>query len=86
MSNKRSLSYQRQCVEHCLHLLETKSNGEYRDQIEGARQACLSIGWFERRENLVRELLRLDEEAPALAALFRAFPESRITDVLEGQP
>jgi hypothetical protein len=81
MSDKLSLAMQRQHTEHCLALLESLTGKEHQEHIQGARQGCLSLAWFERRSELTRELVRLEQEAPELAKLFQAEPGLKITDV-----
>ena len=74
----RTLSAQRQAIEHCLAALESLSKGEYEDHLAVARQGCLTLGWFERRQELVRRVADLDKAAPGLAALLETFPDARI--------
>ena len=75
-----SLSQQRQAVEHLYNLC--KSQGIATETVlEQAMSAAKSIGWFERREGLVRELVRLDAEAPYLAELMRQFPGSQVKSI-----
>ena len=81
MSEKLSLAMQRQHIEHCLAFLESLTGSEHADHIAGARQGCLSLAWFERRSELTRELVRLEKDAPELAALLREMPGARIADV-----
>lgn len=77
MSDKRSLSAQRQAVEHIIALCPDA--GE--TIIEAAKQACLSIAWIERRADLVREMARLDKAEPALAVLLSQIPDLKISDI-----
>ena len=81
MSEKRSLSAQRQNIEHCLALLETLAPGEHKAHIEIARQGCLSLAWFEKRTELTREIVRLEKAAPELSALLHQIPGVQIADV-----
>jgi len=81
MSEKRSLSFQRQNIEHCLALLESLAPGEHAENIALARQGCLSLRWFERRQELTRELVRLEKDCPELAFLLREIPGVQIDNI-----
>lgn len=82
MDEKLSLNMQRQHTEHCLAALESLDpTGLYRANIAGARKLCITAAWLERREELIREVARLDNAAPELAALLKAIPELQIADV-----
>lgn len=75
-----SLAQQRQACEHLYNLC--KSQGIATETVlEDAKSGALSLGWFERREALVRELVRLDKEAPALAKLMQAEPGCEVVGV-----
>ena len=83
MTNPRSLSYQRQCIEH---LLALHGNGD--DTIvDGAKQAALTIGWLERQAELLRMWDALRKQRPDLFAIMseiaNTFPGARIEDVRE---
>lgn len=80
MSDPRSLSYQRQCVEHLIALC-TDKKGMTGPIIEGAKQAARTIGWIEKRAELIREVDRLEREAPELADLLREFPGAHVARV-----
>jgi len=77
LSDKRSLAFQRQAVEHliayCRDVDETI--------IDAAKQACLSLAWFEKRQALTRELVRLEKDHPELAFLLREIPGVRIDNI-----
>lgn len=77
MSEKRSLAFQRSCVEHLIALHSDADDSV----IDGAKQAALSLAWFERHGELTKELVRLEKEAPHLAALLKEEPDARIVDV-----
>lgn len=77
MSEKRSLAWQRQAVEHLIAMCKSADE----TVIDAAKQACLSLAWFEKRADLTRELVRLDKEAPELASLLRQVPELRLDRV-----
>lgn len=81
MSNPRSLSFQRQCIEH---LLALHGNGD--DTIvDGAKQAALTIGWLERQAELLKMFDALRRERPelfrAMMNIAEVFPGARIEDV-----
>lgn len=80
MSDPRSLAYQRQCVEHLIALCTAK-RGMSGPVIEGAKQAALTIGWVEKRAELIKEVERLNKEAPELAEILKEFPGSKIARV-----
>lgn len=75
---KTSLAQQRQACEHLIALC-AKSADE--TVIAAAKDACRSLAWFERKRELTLELVRLDKEAPALAAILKEFPDAYISDV-----
>lgn len=79
---KRSLAFQRQCVEHLIAL----AGDEHSTIVEGAKQAALTLGWFERREEMTRAVVALDEAEPGLASLFQAFPGARIAAIRDTIP
>jgi hypothetical protein len=84
-----SLSMQRQSIEHLLGVLEsqgkrTKSD-RWQQMIETARHGCRSLAWFERREELIRKLIALEEAEPLLAEIVRAFPHATLREVTECQ-
>lgn len=76
---RRSLSFQRQCVEHFIALSRDADD----TVTEGAKQACLTLAWFEKRQELVRELIRLETAAPELAELLRQFPGAQLSAIRE---
>lgn len=82
MSEKRSLAFQRSCVEHLIALHRDESDSI----LEGAKQAALTLAWMEKRGELLRELVRLEREAPDLSALLREMPDARIVDVRQTRP
>ena len=81
MTEKRSLSYQRQCVEHLIALHSEEDDSI----IDGAKQAALTVGWIERREELIKMLEQLRKDNPELYNMFvyltRAFPGASIADI-----
>ena len=77
-----SLAFQRQCIEHLIAL----HPGEDSSFIDGAKKAALTLAWFERREEMTRAVVALDKAEPGLAALFEAFPGSRIAHVHDTTP
>ena len=81
MTEKRSLSFQRQCVEHLIALHRDEDDSI----IDGAKQAALTIGWIERREELIKMLEQLRKDNPELYNMFvyltRAFPGASISDI-----
>lgn len=81
MTEKRSLSFQRQCVEHLIALHRDEDDSI----IDGAKQAALTIGWIERREELIKMLEQLRKDNPELYNMFvyltRAFPGASIADI-----
>ena len=78
MTAPPSLSFQRQCLEHLIALGATQVSD---DVLEGARRGVLTLAWVERRQELLRALVELDRRAPALADIFRQWPEARIEEV-----
>ncbi|MGL5736679.1 MAG: hypothetical protein ACRCYS_17585 [Beijerinckiaceae bacterium] len=87
MSNPRSLSMQRQCVEHLIALCDNSADATV---IEGAKQAALTIGWIERRGELLRMLETLRQERPelyvAMNDIATTFPGVKISDVRGYEP
>lgn len=81
MTDKRSLTYQRGCVEHLLAYVESQASDMSATVREGCRQAVLSLAWMERRQELLKSLDRLERERPELADIFKAFPGSEIVGV-----
>lgn len=76
-----SIAQQRQAIEHCLALLE-RSPGYFSPDIRAAaRQGCLTLAWIEKRQHLVKAIHALDQDAPAVAALFETFPGATIAAV-----
>ena len=84
MSNTRSLAFQRQCVEHLIHL----HDGQPEDSIlDGARQAALTLGWLERQGELLKMWDHLRRQRPDLYEIMQGilavFPGAKIEDVRE---
>ena len=81
MSEKRSLAVQRQSIETLIEYCRDVDTLA----VEAAKQACLTIGWLERRSELIRMLDKLERERPDLAAalntIARVFPGIEISDV-----
>lgn len=75
MTTVRSLSFQRQSVEH---LIAHSARHVSEDIISAARQAALTLAWLETRQDLIRAIVDLDKRAPRLAGLLEAFPGSRL--------
>jgi hypothetical protein len=85
-----SLSMQRQSIEHLLSVLEsqgkrTKSD-RWQQMIETARYGCRTLAWIERREDLIRKLVALEEAEPTLAEILRVFPHATLREFTECQP
>lgn len=74
-----SLLQQRTAIEHCL--VFAQQAGVEDTILDNARSGCLSLAWFERREHLTKELIRLNKEAPYLAELLQAFPGGQVREV-----
>ena len=68
---------QRQAVEHLIALHDDDAS----TVVQAARDACLTIGWIEKRQELIRAIDDLDKRSPALAEILLAFPGSSIADV-----
>lgn len=73
MSAVLSLTAQREAVERCLAALDGGPSVD-RDTILAARKGVLTLAWFERRDELVRAVVKLDKAAPGLKAIFETFP------------
>ena len=74
-----SLSFQRQSIEHLIPACE-KTDPQL---VPALKAAALTIGWIERRAELIREIDRLEREAPELAEILRTLPGTRIVDINE---
>lgn len=68
-----TISQQRQAVEGLLAFAKVGSETEL-----AARQAALTLAWIERRSELVKEVERLDREAPELLSVLKEFPGAKI--------
>lgn len=81
MTEKRSLSFQRMCIEHLIALHSDQDD----TIIDGAKQAALTVGWIERREELIKMLEKLRTDNAELYNTFvflsRAFPGATIADI-----
>jgi hypothetical protein len=81
-----SLSMQRQSIEHLLGVLESQGkrtkNDRWREMIETARYGCRTLAWIERREELIKKLVALEEAEPLLAEIVRAFPHATLREVV----
>lgn len=73
---KSTLAEQREAVEQLIWAAGDGPNPP--PQIALARDACRTLAWFERRQELTRALVDLDKRAPGLASLAEAFPGSSI--------
>lgn len=81
MSEKRSLAFQRQSVEHLIALY-----GREDDTIlDGAKQAALTLGWLERQGELLKMWDHLRRQRPDLyetmQGILLAFPGATLEDV-----
>jgi len=76
---KPTLTEQREAVEALINL--GIDNDIRPGVIEAAKQAVLTLAWLERKENLVRELARIEREAPELAAALVEWPGLQIAGV-----
>lgn len=83
MTEKRSLSFQRQSIDHLIALCPNESD----TIIDGARQAALTIGWLERQGELLRMLDELRRQRPELFLVMNSiaseFPGARIEKIKE---
>lgn len=73
-----TLTEQREALEECIafaHGLVPK------EKLALAQKGCLSMAWLERRQELVRALYKLQQDAPEMAKLFEEFPGSEIKEV-----
>lgn len=77
-----SLAMQRQSIEHCLAHLERISPG-LADVIAKAREGARTLAWLEKRQGLIKKIVALDRDEPALAALLVALPDAEIVRVSE---
>lgn len=76
-----TLTEQREAVE-ALIFLATQDNAQpHGTMVAAARQAVLTLAWLERKENLVRELVRLEREAPDVARALVEWPGLQIAGV-----
>lgn len=76
---KPTLSEQREAVEALVCF--AKDAGVKPEIIERARFGVLLLAWFERRQEIVKEVARLEQQAPELAAALRQFPGAQIAGV-----
>lgn len=85
MSERRSLAFMRQCVEHLIALHSDEDD----TILDGAKQAALTIGWIERREDLIKMLETLRTDDPQLYDLFvhltSSFPGVQLSAVRDIQ-
>lgn len=72
-----SLAMQRQAVEHLLALHEDAAS----TVAASVRDACRTLAWMEKRQELIRAIADLNKRAPALAAILLEFPDAQIVDV-----
>lgn len=81
MTEPRSLAFMRQAVEHLIALHSDADD----TIIDGAKQAALTIGWIERREDLIKMIEKLRVDNPGLYDTFvylsRTFPGMSIADI-----
>lgn len=72
-----SLAMQRGAVEHliALHDDEGSTVGA------AAKDACRTLAWLEKRQELIRAIEDLNRRSPALADILLQFPGSTIADV-----
>ena len=75
---KPSLTEQREAVEA---LINEALGGEPVPSVEAAKHAVLTLAWLERKENLVREIVRLEREAPDVARALVEWPGLQIAGV-----
>ena len=75
-----SIAKQRQAIEHCLAMLETYDRIAP-EILAPARDGCRTLAWIEKRQHLVKAIHALDQDAPAVAALFETFPGATIAAV-----
>lgn len=73
------LSLQRQSIEHLIALAERDDISD--TILAAARSAALTLAWIERRQELISEVVRLDDAAPALALILKEFPGAKIVEV-----
>jgi len=76
-----TITEQREAVEGYLDYIATGDGAPGPEMYAALQQAALTLGWLERKHELVREIARLDREAPHLSALLREFPGTRIDGV-----
>lgn len=74
-----SLTAQREAVETLICLAE--DNDVRAGTVDDAKQAALTLAWLERKEALVRELVRIEREAPELARALVEWPGLKIAGV-----
>jgi len=78
---KSSLTQQREAVEALINLAIDNDNDARPNTIEDAKQAVLTLAWLERKESLVRELARIEREAPEIARALVEWPGLQIAGV-----
>jgi len=80
---KPTLTEQREAVELLINI--AIADGVVGDPVETAKQACLTLAWFERSSELIKMLRDLKGERPelfnALNDIANAFPGVRISDI-----
>lgn len=80
-----TLTEQREAIEICLDQLEAfliqDKDAVPKSILETAKKGCTSMAWIERRQELVRALHKLQQDAPEMAKLFEEFPGSEIKEV-----
>ncbi|KWT70709.1 hypothetical protein APY04_0770 [Hyphomicrobium sulfonivorans] len=77
--SKPSLSEQRSGVEALICFAKDADISS--SVIDAARGALLTLKWLEARSALVKEIVRLDQHAPAIAIALRELPDAQITGV-----
>lgn len=82
MTERRSLSFQRQCVEHAVSSLD---DGSDHTIIDGLKQAALTIGWLERHGELLKMWDAMRRDNPELFIVMQqiatVFPGVRISEI-----
>lgn len=86
MTERRSLAFMRQCIEHLIALHSDEDD----TILDGAKQAALTIGWIERREDLIKMIEALRTDDPHLYDMFvhitGAFPGAKLSAVRDIEP
>lgn len=73
---KSTLTEQREAVERLIAVAGERSS--LASVSATARDACRTLAWFERRQELTRAIVDLDQKAPGLAELMEVFPSAQI--------